>query len=262
MSEITPEWLLLQFKTHLNVLWTNGYLRGATYHILEGLYIDDYFVKNVHRELPKEKETKETEETEETKDPNLVIFNIDFNVYGKTYRTTIETSSTTVASFEQINSIEFTNCIHIHEYAPPGGYKKGECKENTIPFCRYCKRHGHMIKMEPRGRIICPRLASTLCEKCGQYGHTTNKCKSFPSTQHVPTTGTETETKTTDTTTDTTVGDTTVGDTTVGDTTVSDMGTLPTTVIESPESSVAETEHTSIDSSVSRSYCDVVTTST
>lgn len=152
-------------KSHLHTLWKNGYLQMSSNHVLEYLLIDGTFVNNIHRDS----ETKAEE--------NIVVFNVDLLYGSRTFRASIETKADDKVSEDQIDTIEFASYIEVKEFAPVGGYKSGECKENTIPFCRYCKCHGHMIKMEKNGRVICPRLLVTQCQKCGHCGHTTNSCK-------------------------------------------------------------------------------------
>jgi hypothetical protein len=166
VQSITSEAMEGYFKSHLHTLWNNGYLRMSKTHILESLCIDGNFVVNIHRDS----ETKV--------DDGLVLFNVDLLGGGRLFRATMVTAADAVGGKVQIDELMFDSFAELTEYAPEGGYKKGEeCKENTIPFCRYCKHHGHMIKMEKNGRVICPVLLGTQCQKCGHTGHTTTSCK-------------------------------------------------------------------------------------
>jgi hypothetical protein len=59
-------------------------------------------------------------------------------------------------------------------------------KHNQVKFCKFCKDSGknetiytsHTVK-DKNGNVCCPILMTTLCNNCGNFGHTLKFCKSI-----------------------------------------------------------------------------------
>ena len=64
--------------------------------------------------------------------------------------------------------------------------KENSKQSNTMKICKFCKDSGkhegiytsHFTK-DKKGVVCCPILLTTLCNNCGNFGHTNKYCKSI-----------------------------------------------------------------------------------
>ena len=64
--------------------------------------------------------------------------------------------------------------------------KENSKQSNTMKICKFCKDSGkhegiytsHFTK-DKKGVVCCPILMTTLCNNCGNFGHTNKYCKSI-----------------------------------------------------------------------------------